>query len=105
MVTRLTYKGIIDTIGNSPLVELQRMSPKEGVRIFAKLEGQNPTGSVKDRIALKMIDQAERNGEISANRTILEPTSGTSYLRPTGQRLSHQTAPEEPTGPSKSLRT
>ena len=50
MVTRLTYKGIIDTIGNTPLVELQRMSPKEGVRIFAKLEGQNPTGSVKDRI-------------------------------------------------------
>ena len=52
MVTRLTYKGIIETIGNTPLVELQRMSPKEGVRIFAKLEAQNPTGSVKDRIAL-----------------------------------------------------
>ena len=66
MVTRLTYKGIIDTIGNTPLVELQRMSPKEGVRIFAKLEAQNPTGSVKDRIALKMIEQAERDGEISA---------------------------------------
>ena len=80
MVTRLTYKGIIDTIGNTPLVELQRMSPKEGVRIFAKLEGQNPTGSVKDRIALKMIDQAERDGEISANRTILEPTSGNTGI-------------------------
>ena len=74
MVTRLTYKGIINTIGNTPLVELQRMSPNENVRIFAKLEGQNPTGSVKDRIALKMIEQAERDGEISANRTILEPT-------------------------------
>ena len=80
MVTRLTYKGIIDTIGNTPLVELQRMTPKEGVRIFAKLEGQNPTGSVKDRIALKMIEQAERDGEISANRTILEPTSGNTGI-------------------------
>ncbi len=80
MVTRLTYKGIIDTIGNTPLVELQRMTPKEGVRIFAKLEGQNPTGSVKDRIALKMIEQAERDGEISASRTILEPTSGNTGI-------------------------
>ena len=80
MVTRLTYKGIIDTIGNTPLVELQRMSPKEGVRIFAKLEAQNPTGSVKDRIALKMIEQAERDGEISAKRTILEPTSGNTGI-------------------------
>ena len=80
MVTRLTYKGIIDTIGNTPLVELQRMSPKEGVRIFAKLEAQNPTGSVKDRIALKMIEQAERDGEISANRTILAPTSGNTGI-------------------------
>ena len=80
MVTRLTYKGIIDTIGTTPLVELQRMTPKEGVRIFAKLEAQNPTGSVKDRIALKMIEQAERDGEISANRTILEPTSGNTGI-------------------------
>ena len=80
MVTRLTYKGIINTIGNTPLVELQRMSPNENVRIFAKLEGQNPTGSVKDRIALKMIEQAERDGEISANRTILEPTSGNTGI-------------------------
>ena len=80
MVTRLTYKSIIDTIGNTPLVELQRMSPKEGVRIFAKLEGQNPTGSVKDRIALKMIEQAELDGEISVNRTILEPTSGNTGI-------------------------
>ncbi len=80
MVTRLTYKSIIDTIGNTPVVELQHMSPKEGVRIFAKLEGQNPTGSVKDRIALKMIEQAERDGELSANRTILEPTSGNTGI-------------------------
>jgi|TARA_B100000809_G_scaffold264184_1_gene319347 cysteine synthase B len=80
MVTRLTYKGILTTIGNTPTVELQNMSPKEGVRIFAKLEGQNPTGSVKDRIALKMIELAEQDGEISASRTILEPTSGNTGI-------------------------
>ena len=51
MVAKLTYKGILDTIGNTPTVELQNLSPKPDVRIFAKLEGANPTGSVKDRIA------------------------------------------------------
>ncbi len=80
MVTKLTYKGILDTIGNTPIVELQKMSPKAGVRIFAKLEGQNPTGSVKDRIALKMIERAEQDGELSASRTILEPTSGNTGI-------------------------
>lgn len=80
MVTRLTYKGILATIGNTPIVELQNLSPKADVRIFAKLEGQNPTGSVKDRIALKMIEQAELDGEISSNRTILEPTSGNTGI-------------------------
>ncbi len=80
MVTNLTYKGILATIGNTPVVELQNLSPREGVRIYAKLEGQNPTGSVKDRIALKMIERAERDGEISANRTILEPTSGNTGI-------------------------
>ena len=80
MVTKLTYKGILATIGNTPVVELQNMSPKASVRIFAKLEGNNPTGSVKDRIALKMIDQAEQDGELSKNRTILEPTSGNTGI-------------------------
>ena len=80
MVTRLTYAGILATIGNTPLVELQNLSPKEGVRIFAKLEGQNPTGSVKDRIALRMIEAAEADGEISGNRKILEPTSGNTGI-------------------------
>ncbi len=80
MVTKLTHQGILATIGNTPIVELQNMSPKEGVRIFAKLEGQNPTGSVKDRIALKMIDRAEADGELSPNRTILEPTSGNTGI-------------------------
>ena len=80
MVTKLTYKGILATIGNTPVVELQNMSPKASVRIFAKLEGHNPTGSVKDRIALKMIDQAEQDGELSKKRTILEPTSGNTGI-------------------------
>ena len=80
MVTRLAYKGILATIGNTPMVELQHLSPKPEVRIFAKLEGQNPTGSVKDRIALKMIERAEADGEISPERTILEPTSGNTGI-------------------------
>jgi cysteine synthase B len=80
MGTRPTYKGILATIGNTPIVELQNLSPKPDVRIFAKLEGQNPTGSVKDRIGLKMIERAEADGEISANRTILEPTSGNTGI-------------------------
>jgi cysteine synthase B len=80
MVTRLPYKGILATIGNTPIVELQNLSPKPEVRIFAKLEGQNPTGSVKDRIGLKMIERAEADGEISPNRTILEPTSGNTGI-------------------------
>ncbi len=80
MVAKLTHPGILATIGNTPIVELQKMSPKQGVRIFAKLEGQNPTGSVKDRIALKMIERAEADGELSPNRTILEPTSGNTGI-------------------------
>ena len=80
MAARLTYSGILDTIGSTPIVELQNLSPKPGVRVFAKLEGQNPTGSLKDRIALKMVEQAEQAGEISPTRTILEPTSGNTGI-------------------------
>ena len=80
VTTKQTYKGILATIGNTPVVELQNMSPKASVRIFAKLEGNNPTGSVKDRIALKMIAQAAQDGELSTNRTILEPTSGNTGI-------------------------
>ena len=80
MVTRLAYKGILGAIGNTPMVELLRLSPNPQVRIFAKLEGQNPTGSVKDRIALKMIERAEADGELSSGRTILEPTSGNTGI-------------------------
>lgn len=72
--------ALLDTIGNTPLVELCAMSPKEGVRIYAKLEGQNPTGSLKDRIAKNMIEQAEREGNLDPNVTILEPTSGNTGI-------------------------
>ena len=80
MLANSTYSGLLATIGNTPLVELRNLSPKPGVRIYAKLEGQNPTGSVKDRIGLKMIERAEADGEISPNRTILEPTSGNTGI-------------------------
>ena len=80
MATRPIYSGILATIGNTPVVELQNLSPRPGVRVFAKLEGQNPTGSLKDRIALKMVEQAEQAGEISPTRTILEPTSGNTGI-------------------------
>jgi [CysO sulfur-carrier protein]-thiocarboxylate-dependent cysteine synthase len=67
-------------VGNTPLVELPQMSPTGGGRIFAKLEEQNPTGSVKDRVALSMIEVAEANGELEPGRRILEPTSGNTGI-------------------------
>jgi cysteine synthase B len=72
--------SILDAIGNTPLVELQRLSPKPGVRLFAKLEGQNPTGSVKDRIAKYMIEAAEAAGALTPDRMVLEPTSGNTGI-------------------------
>jgi cysteine synthase B len=74
------YRDILECIGNTPLVELKRFSPKPGVRIFAKLEGHNPTGSLKDRIALYMIRAAEESGELTPDKTILEPTSGNTGI-------------------------
>ncbi|MSQ22958.1 MAG: cysteine synthase family protein [Chloroflexi bacterium] len=76
----MPYSSILDTIGHTPLVELKSFSPREGVRIFAKLEGQNPTGSVKDRIALAMVEQAERDGKTSPGCTIIESTSGNTGI-------------------------
>ena len=73
-------KTILDTIGNTPLVELQNMGLKKGVRVFVKLEGQNPTGSLKDRIARHMIEQAERDGALTHDKVILEPTSGNTGI-------------------------
>ena len=71
---------ILDAIGNTPLVSLPNLSPGTGVRLFAKLEGNNPTGSVKDRIAKSMILKAEAEGELTSDRIILEPTSGNTGI-------------------------
>ncbi len=76
----MIFQDILHTIGNTPLVELSRISPKPGVRILAKLEGQNPSGSVKDRIALEMLDDAERRGVLKPGQTILEPSSGNTGI-------------------------
>jgi [CysO sulfur-carrier protein]-thiocarboxylate-dependent cysteine synthase len=74
------YGDIVQAIGNTPLVELKRLSPKPGVRIYAKLESYNPTGSVKDRVARAMIEDAEETGAIGPGQTILEPTSGNTGI-------------------------
>src|SRR5207248_6327422 len=74
------YGDIVQAIGHTPLVELKRMSPKPGVRIWAKLESNNPTGSVKDRVARSMIEDAEERGLIQPGQTILEPTSGNTGI-------------------------
>ena len=74
------YGDIVQAIGNTPLVELRRLSPKPGVRIYAKLENYNPTGSVKDRVARSMIERAEEDGLIAPGQTILEPTSGNTGI-------------------------
>jgi [CysO sulfur-carrier protein]-thiocarboxylate-dependent cysteine synthase len=80
-VTRtVTAASLLDLVGNTPLVELQRLSPKPEVRLYAKLEGQNPTGSIKDRIALSMVEAAERAGELEPGRELLEPTSGNTGI-------------------------
>jgi [CysO sulfur-carrier protein]-thiocarboxylate-dependent cysteine synthase len=76
----MRYKSILDTIGNTPLVEVPRLAPVEGVRLWVKLEGQNPTGSVKDRIALAMVEAGESSGELTKDKTILEPTSGNTGI-------------------------
>ncbi len=74
------YGDLVRAIGNTPLVELKRLSPKPGVRIYAKLESYNPTGSVKDRVARAMIEDAEERGAIAPGQTILEPTSGNTGI-------------------------
>jgi [CysO sulfur-carrier protein]-thiocarboxylate-dependent cysteine synthase len=72
--------SLLDLVGNTPLVELPRISPRPTVRIYAKLEGQNPTGSIKDRVAKAMIEAAEASGELEPGRELLEPTSGNTGI-------------------------
>lgn len=76
----MRYADILDSIGHTPLVGMPRMSPKPGVRLWAKLEGANPTGSTKDRIAKRMIEAAEASGELTKDRIVLEPSSGNTGI-------------------------
>jgi [CysO sulfur-carrier protein]-thiocarboxylate-dependent cysteine synthase len=79
-VSRTLAPSLLDLIGSTPLVELTRLAPKPSIRVFAKLEGQNPTGSIKDRVAKAMIDAAEASGELEPGRRLLEPTSGNTGI-------------------------
>ncbi len=72
--------SILDLIGRTPMVRIRNLNPNPRVAMYAKLEGFNPTGSIKDRIALKMIEQAEREGALVPGRTIIEPTSGNTGI-------------------------
>ncbi len=76
----MKYKSILDTIGNTPLVEVPQLCPVEGVRLWVKLEGENPTGSLKDRVALAMVEAAEASGELTKDKILLEPTSGNTGI-------------------------
>ena len=72
--------SILETIGSTPMVRINRLCPNPNVNIYAKLEGFNPTGSIKDRIAVKMINDAEREGRLKPGQTIIEPTSGNTGI-------------------------
>ena len=74
------YKSILESIGNTPLVEIRKLNPSKKVKIYAKLEYFNPGGSVKDRIALYMVNEAEKRGELSGDKIILEATSGNTGI-------------------------
>jgi cysteine synthase B len=76
----MRFDSLIDTVGNTPLVGLPKLAPAPDVRLWAKLEDQNPTGSVKDRAALRMILEAEKDGRLRKGVTILEPTSGNTGI-------------------------
>jgi len=69
-------EDVLQTIGNTPVVRINKLNPNKNATIYAKLEGLNPTGSIKDRIALSMIQQAESEGILTRGKTIIEPTSG-----------------------------
>jgi cysteine synthase len=76
----LVADSLLSLVGNTPLVELKRLTPKPSVRLYAKLEGENPTGSIKDRVAKSMIEAAEASGELLHGRELLEPTSGNTGI-------------------------
>lgn len=76
----MTCNNILEAIGNTPLVKINRLCPNPNVNIFAKVEGFNPTGSIKDRIAIQMVEQAEKEGKLTPGKTIIEPTSGNTGI-------------------------
>ena len=76
----MIYHSILDTIGWTPLVSINKLNPKPTVELYAKVEGFNPTGSIKDRIALKMLEQAEEDGYLSNGKIIIEATSGNTGI-------------------------
>jgi cysteine synthase len=76
----MRFDSLLDSVGRTPLVGLPRLSPSPEVRLWAKLEDRNPTGSIKDRAALRMVEQAERDGLLTPGCTILEPTSGNTGI-------------------------
>jgi len=76
----MVYENILETIGNTPIVRINGLNPYKNINICAKVEGFNPSGSIKDRIALKMIEQAEAEGSLVKGKTIIEPTSGNTGI-------------------------
>lgn len=76
----MIYQNILQTIGNTPLVKINKLNRNDKVKIYAKIEGVNPGGSIKDRIALKMVEQAEATGELTKDKTIIEATSGNTGI-------------------------
>lgn len=74
------FQNVLESIGKTPLIKINRLNPNKRVEIYAKIEGANPTGSIKDRIALKMIEQAEKEGVLTKGKTIIEPTSGNTGI-------------------------
>ena len=74
------HQSALDLIGNTPMVDVSELSPNPNVRLVAKLEGQNPFGSVKDRIAKSMIEDAERSGRLAPGQRIIEPSSGNTGI-------------------------
>ncbi len=76
----MRYENILQAIGDTPLIRINRLNPNKNVSIYAKIEGANPTGSIKDRIALKMLEQAQALGELTKDKTIIEATSGNTGI-------------------------
>lgn len=76
----MIYENVLNTIGNTPMVKIKKINPNSDSSILAKLEGRNPGGSIKDRIALNIVEQAEKEGKLTPGKTIIEPTSGNTGI-------------------------